>query len=36
MGEDPKASHYIGSLVLASSPDFGAVGVNKFFVVDSA
>lgn len=34
MGEDPKASHYIGSLVLARSPDFGAIGVNKFLVVD--
>lgn len=34
MGEDPKASHFIGSLVLASSPDFGAIGVNKFLVVD--
>lgn len=32
--DDPKASHFIGSLVLASSPDFGAVGVNKFLVVD--
>lgn len=31
---DPKASHFIGSLVLASSPDFGAVGINKFLVVD--
>ncbi|MDQ0239524.1 DUF4268 domain-containing protein [Arthrobacter bambusae] len=34
LGEDPKASHFIGSLVLASSPDFGAIGVNKFLVVD--
>lgn len=33
-GEDPTASHFIGSLVLASSPDFGAIGVNKFLVVD--
>ncbi|RKR12641.1 DUF4268 domain-containing protein [Arthrobacter oryzae] len=33
-GDDPKASHFIGSLVLASSPDFGAIGVNKFLVVD--
>lgn len=32
--DDPKASHFIGSLVLASSPDFGAVGINKFLVVD--
>ncbi|MEW1819988.1 DUF4268 domain-containing protein [Arthrobacter sp. NPDC080031] len=32
--DDPKASHFIGSLVLASSPDFGAIGVNKFLVVD--
>lgn len=31
---DPKSSHFIGSLVLASSPDFGAIGVNKFLVVD--
>jgi uncharacterized protein with ParB-like and HNH nuclease domain len=34
LGDDPKASHFIGSLVLASSPDFGAIGVNKFLVVD--
>lgn len=34
LAEDPKASHFIGSLVLASSPDFGAIGVNKFLVVD--
>lgn len=34
IGDDPKASHFIGSLVLASSPDFGAIGVNKFLVVD--
>jgi uncharacterized protein with ParB-like and HNH nuclease domain len=34
LGEDPKASHFIGSLVLASSPDYGAIGVNKFLVVD--
>lgn len=34
LGENPKASHFIGSLVLASSPDFGAIGVNKFLVVD--
>lgn len=34
LNEDPKASHFIGSLVLASSPDFGAIGVNKFLVVD--
>lgn len=34
LDEDPKASHFIGSLVLASSPDFGAIGVNRFLVVD--
>lgn len=34
LAEDPKASHFIGSLVLASSPDFGAIGINKFLVVD--
>lgn len=34
LAEDSKASHFIGSLVLASSPDFGAIGVNKFLVVD--
>lgn len=34
LSDDPKASHFIGSLVLASSPDFGAIGVNKFLVVD--
>ena len=34
LGDDPKASHFIGSLVLDSSPDFGAIGVNKFLVVD--
>lgn len=34
IADDPKASHFIGSLVLASSPDFGAIGVNKFLVVD--
>lgn len=34
LGEDPKSTHFIGSLVLASSPDFGAIGVNKFLVVD--
>lgn len=32
--EEPAASHFIGSLVLAGSPDFGAIGVNKFLVVD--
>ncbi|QSZ48071.1 DUF4268 domain-containing protein [Arthrobacter sp. D5-1] len=31
---DPKASHFIGSLVLASSPDSGAIGVSRFLVVD--
>ncbi|MFI2565406.1 DUF4268 domain-containing protein [Paenarthrobacter sp. NPDC018779] len=34
IARDPKSSHFIGSLVLASSPDFGAIGVNKFLVVD--
>ncbi len=27
-------THFIGSLVLAASPDNGAVGVHKFLVVD--
>lgn len=31
---DASATHFIGSLVLASSPDFAAVGLNKFLVVD--
>lgn len=31
---DPNATHFIGSLVLAASPDNGAVGVQKFLVVD--
>lgn len=31
---DPKTSHFIGSLVLATSPDFNAVGVSKLLVVD--
>ena len=30
----PGASHFIGSLVLATSPDFNAVGVSKLLVVD--
>ncbi len=34
IGDDPTSSHFIGSLVLASSPDFGAIGINKFLVVD--
>lgn len=34
LGDDPKASHFIGSLVLAGSPGSGAIGVNKFLVVD--
>lgn len=34
IARDPKSSHFIGSLVLASSPDFGAIGINKFLVVD--
>ena len=32
--EEPGASHFIGSLVLATSPDFNAVGVSKLLVVD--
>lgn len=32
--EEPGASHFIGSLVLATSPDFSAVGVSKLLVVD--
>jgi alkylated DNA nucleotide flippase Atl1 len=31
---DPTATHFIGSLVLAASPDNSAVGVSKFLVVD--
>lgn len=31
---EPGASHFIGSLVLAASPDFTAVGVAKLLVVD--
>lgn len=31
---NPEATHFIGSLVLAVSPDIGAVGLNKFLVVD--
>jgi alkylated DNA nucleotide flippase Atl1 len=34
LNDEPQSSHFIGSLVLASSPDFGAIGVNKFLVVD--
>ncbi|WP_243884492.1 DUF4268 domain-containing protein [Cellulomonas fengjieae] len=32
--DEPGASHFIGSLVLATSPDFNAVGVSKMLVVD--
>ncbi|HEY0260294.1 MAG TPA: DUF4268 domain-containing protein [Lacisediminihabitans sp.] len=32
--DEPGASHFIGSLVLATSPDFYAVGVSKLLVVD--
>lgn len=32
--EEPGASHFIGSLVLAASPDFTAVGLAKLLVVD--
>lgn len=32
--EEPAATHFIGSLVLATSPDFTAVGVSKLLVVD--
>ncbi len=31
---EPTATHFIGSLVLAASPDNGAVGLQKFLVVD--
>ena len=31
---DPSATHFIGSLVLAASPDFAVVGVAKLLVVD--
>ncbi|MEV8027091.1 DUF4268 domain-containing protein [Cellulosimicrobium funkei] len=31
---DPAATHFIGSLVLAASPDFSVVGVAKLLVVD--
>jgi alkylated DNA nucleotide flippase Atl1 len=31
---DPTATHFIGSLVLATSPDFAVVGVSKLLVVD--
>jgi len=32
--EDPSATHFIGSLVLAQSPDYSVVGVSKLLVVD--
>lgn len=32
--EYPGATHFIGSLVLATSPDFSVVGVSKLLVVD--
>lgn len=32
--QDPSATHFIGSLVLAASPDNAAVGLQKFLVVD--
>lgn len=32
--EEPGATHFIGSLVLATSPDFSVVGVSKLLVVD--
>ncbi|AVT33171.1 hypothetical protein C6361_31200 [Plantactinospora sp. BC1] len=32
--ENPKATHFIGSLVLAPSPDNGPAGVQNFLVVD--
>lgn len=32
--EDPGATHFIGSLVLSTSPDFSIVGVSKMLVVD--
>lgn len=32
--DDASATHFIGSLVLAASPDFSVVGVSKLLVVD--
>lgn len=32
--EDPGASHFIGSLVLSTSPDYSVVGVSKLLVID--
>lgn len=32
--DEPTTSHFIGSLVLAASPDFRAVGISKLLVVD--
>lgn len=32
--KDPAATHFMGSLVLAVSPETGAVGIQKFLVVD--
>jgi len=32
--DDPAVTHFIGSLVLAASPDFSAVGLAKLLVVD--
>lgn len=32
--DEPGTSHFIGSLVLATSPDFNAVGLSKLLVVD--
>ena len=32
--DEPAATHFIGSLVLATSPDFTAIGVSKLLVVD--
>jgi len=32
--DEPAASHFIGSLVLAQSPDYSVVGVSKLLVVD--
>ncbi|MEV8176502.1 DUF4268 domain-containing protein [Cellulosimicrobium funkei] len=32
--DEPTATHFVGSLVLSTSPDFSAVGISKLLVVD--
>lgn len=32
--DEPRVTHFIGSLVLATSPDFSVIGVSKLLVVD--